>query len=650
MDIWGGVSLEQKWIDWQAGYMAQPAEDIKTFPFHGASNLVLPVMATDVDTMFARLFGMILGADSIWTVAASSPEMEPIAPRIQEFLKWAQHNEIDLETPVGNWILEILKLGTGVLKQRYNRETKLVYEWRELAGGNVFQQQLVTLLKDAPAVHHVRLFDFWAPSGYTEIQDMPWCGEDIWLTWRAFMKRVQAGIYQGSDRLMQWDAQSKGSHIMQTFQQISGYAPSRGDKIGLREFWVDWDIGDSGYDQALVCTIHMPSRTYVRLDYNPFFNQDKPYSVSRFMRNENSFYGIGLGQMLDPFQEEATAMHNQRIDNGTIQNSQMFAVTKTNKHIREDEPIYPSKIWLVDKADDVKALPLGNSAATSAASINNESYSMQYAQRRTGVNDYVYGQPETSINYSTAYTTQQMISNSTRRQGEVLRGINKALGETGTRVLEMYQQFNQRGKEFFALGAQDGQLVRAVLQFPLDLLRRGLKVGVTAIDVELSKDSLIRQNTIILQQVMAYFQQVMQAAMMASNPQMPPMVRQFAIEMVQGSTYLTRQLLDSYGKQDLDKIIPDLAGGQNVLAQQLDQLQQLVILSGGPTGVGGTPLPSGMGDFAPGGIAGVPAPVGAGAGGNAAFGSPVPGGPGGGVVHGVPATSGFSQAANIFGR
>jgi hypothetical protein len=583
---------EEAWIEFQEGYRAKPVDEVKDFPFYGASNLVIPVIATDVDTLFGRLMGMLFEIENLWSVTATMPEMEQIAPRLTEFLKWAQHHEIKPEGALGDWILEILKLGTGVLKQRYQREMKKVYEWRELDQGT-WQQQALMLLKDAPAVHRVPIFNFYVPSGYREIQDMPWVSELVELSWPQYQARIRSGLYEPSTRISEWLANSKGNRVSQEFARISGFAQSMGNKLPLHEFWTDFDIDGDGWDEALVCSVHIDTGEYVRLDYNPWFNQDKPYSVARFMRDENSFYGIGVSEMELDFQDEVTAMHNQRIDNGTVRNSQTFAVDKANKNISVNEKVYPSKIWLVNKVDDIKALQLGTTG--SGESIQNEQFTLNYAQRRVGTSDYIYGANSPDIGYSTAFTTQQMMLNSDKRQGQNLREIRNALSETGTRFLEMYQQFNQRGKEFFALGAQDGALVRQVLQFPLDLIRRGFKIQVTAIDVQMSKDMQLRTNAIIMQQLMQYYQQVLMGMQYATNPMMPPPIQQMALQMVQGATHMMRRTLDTHGIQDIDKILPDLMGAQQQNAQQLAAIQQLLALGRGQPAPAGPPAASGMG-------------------------------------------------------
>lgn len=602
--------LEDDWLRYETYYRARPLEEEKNFPFKGAANLVIPVLATDTDTLFARVMGLLFEPESLWTFTAERPEFKDLAPATEEFMKWAQRHELELHGPIGDWILELHKLGTGILKQRYTREMKKVYEWREFDNGQTWQQQAIVMLKDKPAVHHVRLHDFYLPAGFKDHQQAPWNAERVRMPWQGFMNRAKAGLYQQADKVGGWFYNPTINSMQSKLDQISRYRASVNKQIELFEFWTEFDIDGDGWDEALVCTIHLESQEYVRLDFNPFFNQEKPYTAGRFARDTNSFYGIGMGEMLWGFQEEITAMHNQRLDNGTIHNSTMLAVRKDESSIKTEEGIWPGRIFRPVDVANIKPIQMGNGGA-SPESINNEGLTRQEANRRVGVNDFVEAQTGPSTTYSSAYTTQQMILSSSKRFGETLREIRRALSETGTRVLELYQQYNPRGKEFMALGQQDGQLVSMVLKFPIDLIRRGLSVGVTAIDTDTSKDSRIRTTTLVLQQMMQYYQGYMQAMSYVSNPQLPPSIKDAAMKMATSSTELMSRLLGLYGIQDADEMLPVIEGAVNAQQAQLQSLFQAI--GGGQAGFGGPQASPRMG--------GLPAPAGQPMGG-AAVGAP----------------------------
>jgi hypothetical protein len=587
--------LEKVWERHERVYRAHPKDEKKNFPFVNASNLVVPVAATDVDTLYSRLMGLLFEGN-LWAATAERPELTDFARAVQEFFGWAERNEIKPYRQVGNWLLELHKLGTGVLKQRYNREMKKVYEWRELQG-QMWQQQAVVMMKDAPSLSHVRLHDFYIPAGFPLIQDAPWVAERVRLTWMQFMNRVKAGIYMNADRVGAWFFNPPNNSVQQQLDNLSQYRASVNQLMPFYEFWLDFDIDGDGWDESLVCTINLESQAYVRLDYNPFFNQEKPYSAGNFMRDVNSFYGIGLCEMLDHFQEEITAMHNQRIDNGTVSLAQMYAFKRDNMDITKNTKVVPGRFIPVNDPKDIQPIPMGvGFGASMTAAIQMEAATRNEAKSRTGVNDYVAGNTGPSTAYGTAFTTQQMLLNSSKRFGETLREVRAVLAESGTRILELYQQFNQKGKPFVALGNKDGLLVDVVLKFPLDLIRKGLSIQVTAIDGQLSKDAQIRNTTIVFQQLSQFYMNYMQMLSYVANPGMPPAIKQVAITAAEGSAVLMRRLLELYGQQDYERMIPYLDGGESEQQRQLANIQAILqssqlgaSMGGGGPGVPGQP-------------------------------------------------------------
>ena len=610
-EIWRAQSerfeLESQWIRYDLGYRGKPKETTKDFPFEGAANLVIPVIATDVDTIFSRIMGILFSPDNLWSCRALNESMVQFAPKLQDFLEWAQEHELGVYDAVADWCMELCKLGTGVLKQRYRREMKQVYQYRETDFGTV-EQQLMMLIKDSPRVEHVSLYDFYIPASSTNVQEAPWCAERIMLGWGQLMERARAGVYMLPAGIGNWYAQSRASRNEEVKQRSDMYVPSFADRFEIHEFWLDYDLSGLGRPpQAIVATLHIPSMSLLRVDYNPFFNQDKPYSIARYLRQEKRFYGIGLCEMLAQFQDEISTQHNQRIDSATLANSTMMKAKK-GIGIRENEPIIPGRWFLLDNMEDVQTLPMGQRFDST---VPYEEMTLQYATKRTGVNDYIQGNPTAAVGYGPASTTQAMLQEGAKRFDQVMREARRCLSETGVRVTELYQQYNQKGKEYLVMGQQDGAVVHQILQFPMEIIRTGVAIELTATSGNLNKEQQIRTNTIISQMVVQYYQQVMQAMSYVVNPQVPPQIKQLAMEMVQGGTILIKRIMDDYGLKDGDKIIPPLTNALQGQQQQLAMMQQGAggqpqqqIGPGGPAQLPPGPPPNNaLGGGAPGGTA-----------------------------------------------
>lgn len=590
---------EADWARWAEIYRARPKTKVKDFPFRGASNLVIPVMATDVDTTVAAVMGVLYGAPNLWSCEGLRPDALNYAARLEEFLEWAQEQELSMYSTTHDWINEAVKLGTGILKQRYLREQKKVFEWRELGPGRTTQQVVRKLVTDRPEVRWVPLNNFYIPANAPDVADAPWCGERLELTWSQIDARVRAGIYREdlmSKLGIHWrDQQPKSQYSGYQDKQaeLDNFMPGIGDKFELFEFWLDADLGD-GEPTALVCTIHIPSNTYARIDYNPFFFQEKPYSATRFVRIEGQFYGLGLGEMQGMFQEEISTMHNQRIDGNTIRNTVLFKARRGA--VKADEPIWPSRIFLLD--DPVNDLLPMSMGVGSSDTIGDEQFTLRYSRQRAGISDYeMGGAGNPAISYSAATTTVEMLKQGRMRLDQFLRECHKGLSETGQRVVELYQQFDQGGKPYLVMGDKDGEVVNQILHFPLDTIRLGVAVRTTATNAQYNRETKIRTDQVIYGLVMQFYQQLFMAMQIVVNPQLPPPLRILATQMIHGGTTLARRILDTYGTQDLDQIIPDLSA-LNDISQQLGGLapQQAVGPGGAPVGQspqGSAGLPSG---------------------------------------------------------
>ncbi|HEY6019142.1 MAG TPA: hypothetical protein VIY48_04355, partial [Candidatus Paceibacterota bacterium] len=503
-------------------------------------------IATDVDTLFARIMGHLFAPDNVFSCATWRPDWLEFAMRLQEFLQTRQE-PLRIYDVTADWVLEILKLGTGVLKTRYKRETRTVYDtW----GGQVPQKRVSIL--DGPEVRHVSLWDFLLPPQATEVQTSPWASERILLEWNQYVSRVENGIYLPSTTIQQWIANQRGPTVLEELMRMDSYVQGRGTRLELWETWLDFDIAASGERFSILATIHLPTNEIVRVDFNPWTNQEKPFDVARFMRQEGRFYGIGLAEMLEPLQDEATAMHNQRIDSGTIANSFMWKGKRGV--VKADEPVFPGRWFILDNMEDIA--PLNLAAGKYDSTLNYEQSTLAYAQKRTGVNDYILGESKPSIGYSTAYTTMEQKQTAVMRYDQTLREIRQALGSVGMRVAELYQQFNPGQLIFDILGPEDGQVVQQVLSFPPDLLRKGVSIVVTASSESLNKEVSIRQDVMLLQMLSQFYQQAIQMMMLALNPQVPQPVRDMAMMQVKGGGILMKRILDNSGVQDINDFLP----------------------------------------------------------------------------------------------
>lgn len=552
------IPLEEEWIQAYKAYYHKPEEKVKNFPFAKASNLVIPIVATDTDTAVARYMSLLFEPNSLWYTKAHRPDMVEFARVINEFVPWAQKNELrNLRENINAGVFETVLLGTGVWKTRYAREERFVYEYREqqtdpfATNGQVITQQKRAIIRDCPDVRHVPLYDFFTNANATTLDDAVWCAERVMLSSATFANRVNSGLYMMPPSVAAWNRNERGSRVLQELQKMQELQPQRPDSLELFEGWFDWDLTGTGIMQSIVMTMHLPTKSLVRVDYNPFFNQQKPYDVARYIKVPSNFYGIGYYHMLHGFQQEVSTMHNQRIDNNTVSNVAMFKALKGG-NITEGEPLFPGRILFVDDMNEIMPMNMGQPVT---ADLSTEQAVMQYANKRTGLSELNYGIANTNTAYGTAGGLNELSQESKKRGDTAMASIREALGGVGLKVLELYQQRNQRQKHVFVLGDEDGQLMEQVLQFPTEIIRLGLAVEVTASSTKNSRELELRANAVVFQQLMGYYTQIQQFMSIAVSPQAPEPVRQAAMASVQGMSIMMERILDGYQIPDSKRMI-----------------------------------------------------------------------------------------------
>ena len=117
-------------IKWRKAYEAVPATEKREFPWEGASNLVVPIVAIHSDTLLARVMSAVMKTKPLWTVAELG-EFKKTAPvglrsSYEEFLGYVglEPAELDLYRVYHEWFGEAIRLGTSVVKVPWIKEVE----------------------------------------------------------------------------------------------------------------------------------------------------------------------------------------------------------------------------------------------------------------------------------------------------------------------------------------------------------------------------------------------------------------------------------------------------------------------------------------------------------------------------------------------
>ena len=624
------AGLEARWRRWLEMYRAPADQPVKKFPFLGSSNLVLPVIATDVDQMFARLIQTIHASESIWALAPMNESWVDAAKPMQDFLTLLDHRLLKMYGVNKRVIMECVKLGTGIYKTHWHFENRTIANFTDTG------PKRVQMVRGRPVVDHVALADFILPPNATHIDadqqgGAEWVAERLRLSVPQFtilatkaapqfpnvapadVKRILDFIEEtATDRaakVRDLDYIKTGTNPVTGTAWERGTDVTRGPGGGpeIREvelFEVHARVEtEPGIISDVVGWFHRPTRTLLRDVYSDMAVAGRPYDVIRYFPGEG-FYGIGMCEQLEMFQRSISDTFNFQMDNMLLGNSIGIAA-KAGSNIAPGEPIYPGMVKITDgnPRDEFQSFRLGDINPGIGQTLDQLTF---LAQKRDGLGDLQQGNIDSLPGRTPATTVLSMLQEGNRRPDLTIKDIRyEGLANVGLKILQLLQHHAAKrdttgGGEYLkiavqALGLPEGVEVAQKIALPLEDVTLGIAVSLTATSGSQNKEIEREKYATLLQLGLQTGSALVQLQTTAAQAafQMPGMgIEQTAMAVAKGTTELFSRLLEQYDIRNPEAIVP--AAGP------------------APAPVPALPPPMGAGGGAGGGAPGAPQPAGVG--------------------------------------
>lgn len=536
-------------LQWQRDYWAEPKTKRATFPFVGASTLVIPLTAIAVEAVHARTMTTLFGLDQLVSATPLSAPWADAARPVEKFLNRELLGEMKLGKRLNSAILECEKFGTGIAKAGYERIQKIAI--RTLPDGT--EVDFPVTIRDGAAVDSVAFGRFLMPFSATDPQNAPWCGEEHARTPYEVLQMEESGFFRSGtmERLEAWVSQNarNSTGVERKYQQsqekLEDREPSWPNLIDWVEMWLGFNVDGGEYNREIVIHYHRPSRTLLSVRYNWHDDLHRPYRVGNYFPVEFRWTGIGICKQNEQFQKEVTTQHRQRLDNATLANMRMIKVSKLSGY-GPNEPIFPGKMWFVDDMSHVDTMQLGeiyNSA------YNNEQATVSYSEKRTGVNDLILGAQAVGTP-GTATGDLARIQEGNKKFDYAFDNIKSFVHEVVVDTAVLIQQFGPRRIEYFDV-AEGGDDVRRFFEMPPEYIRNGLLIELNTVGQQHNR-VIDRQNWLsiatILQQ---YYTGMLQLAQFSGNTQL----MQFIVNKgIVAGTEALQQILESFDVRNVDRI------------------------------------------------------------------------------------------------
>ncbi len=534
-------------------YEAKPEEERKSLPWDGACNLVVPVAATAVETVFTRITGALFSAHDLYAGRARSAKWVEAVEPMTNWLNWVNDNVFDAYRIYSRWILSCIKFGTSVLKLPWVRRVRQV-NYAEASGG-IHSEEVV--MHDGPRPEFIPLEDFfWSPDANAtqDIQNCEWIGQRFHQTWKQLKEGELSGDYIDVD-LIKDSKRTLFKESETDMQELTGLQPDTPDDYELWEIWGSYPVDENGTLAEIVITIHQETRTMLRAVYNFYRHQERPFHVIRHFPRENSLLGIGLVEMLKDVQEEVTAIHRARLDNATLANTKVYTRTKGAQVAFDD--IFPGAVLTVEDKDDLTAFDMGRDHDSL---LVEEQHTLTIGEKRSGVSDYSVGRESSAIgSRATATSTMALIKEGNRRFQFFIREVRKTITDIGHQIISLYQQFAPNSEVIFELFSEkDARLVQQILKLPPEISRANILIDVKALDETNNKEMQQQAYMMMIKVLQETYLTIGNAFMLLGNPEVPEPVRGLAVQGSKAASKMIERLLESFDFKDPETFTPDI--------------------------------------------------------------------------------------------
>lgn len=559
----------QRLEEYQKDYWAEPSTENVTFPFTGAAVVIIPLEAITIEATHARTMTTLFALSQFTSVVAQHADYVDITRPLEKALDHVLIDDIKIYNPLNNIILELEKFGTGIARVGYKKIVRTaVREVQNKENGEITEEEFEVVTKNGPTVDAVPNSRFLMPFFYQNVEDSPWVGEEHSASLFEIRAMETSGLFEEGtyEKIFNFRSQptTVGINTTKNQRELEGKVPVVSDNQPEEwvQLWLAFDVarkrdiirdyGDSvafppgGEDREIVVHYHPASRTLMSVRYNWHNDLRRPYYKGVYFPVEHRWDGVGICKQLNQFQREITTQHRQRLDNATLANVRMIKVNKFSGY-GPNEPIFPGKMWFLDRMDDVETFQLGE---IYPSSYSNEHQTLQYAQQRSGVNELNLGMPQVGTP-GTATAEMSRVQESNKKFDFIYGNVKRLTNEIIVDVAAQLQQFGPKEIAYFD-NVDGGNLVKKFLELPPKLIKEGIVVTITAAGQKENK-MLDRQNwTQISQMLTQYYTQLIQLAQMTGDKETVALLEQRA---KQGATEAMRQILESFDIKNIDRLI-----------------------------------------------------------------------------------------------
>lgn len=592
---------------WRKTYLGVPAEDTKSFPWPNAANTVVQVVGEIVDTMVARVLGLLYATSPLWGFQrpgkADDPDRSERERRVlEEFMDTVGYEPscLDLWRLEGLWFTDAARLGTSFLAANIEERIEVIRVGYTSA--KKIQAEEDTLYF-GPKVHKVRHEDMFiadAPS----LEESEFVARKVTLKKHGLEEKGFTGQYsrKAVDAILDSPDRHQDEQTKREELQTEGIQSTVAVDVGAQ-----WDIFQcfypwwhNGHKFRIIESYHKKTKTVMRRTFNYVPDNETPIIRARLGYRTDGIYGHGFAELLERYQEELSTVHNQRLDNATAANTRALRVSPRARNLDANIELYPMAL-LVGEKDEIEALQI---ADVYQSSFENETVTLGLVQSRAGISPAISGSgaggpmPRKPGVYGSLGAMATMQESNSRVNMET-SDFRHAHVKLGSLITALYGKFGTGGIE--ATFGLDKDLLQSALR---DYAKNRLTIPIRASNASLNRELDRQSDMLMIGLMQRHYTAVSQLLQALNNPMTPPTVQQYLAKVIPAMDRLVRRVLKDFQYDQPDQYIPDLKEGRE------DQTPKGP--GGGQVATQGSPMGAAIAAAAQRGPGMVPAPTGGG--------------------------------------
>ena len=599
--------LEERIRNWWKLYEAEPRSQVRTFPWHRASNVVMPLCRTWGGTIIARHFARLTSLPEFWTASTENEQWRDILSVWMPYQNWAARgNVFDMFITIWDVLNEMIPIGSSHFALSWTERKVLRYT---PTAANTGKPALMVAHR-GPKLEHVPREDLLLIPGRSAM-DSEIVVRRRWMTRSELLLfAMEAGLDDATvDEVLKAPDDTGARAERDRAAGYSGSVPM----WDIREGWVDYPLiakspgmsrvippekADTSHPPVpILVTFHRGSGKVLRAMTHPYFFPHKPFYDVHFDKRAGRADSLGVAQMGEHLQRAASTMFNQAIDAVTLANS--IKIVTTDKRLA-DFRFAPNRPIIEQAPNSIRELSLSKQVVPDLALINAV---IAAGERVFSVGDPALGR-ETRLggHPSPATSTLAMLEQLAINVSVSLRFMRHRLGQIGEDIATLFQQYetDDDGRVTAAVGFQDAKIIKELV-LPMDEPFAGnVHFDVSALS-EVQSPEAERAKVVLEDQMLTnYYSQLLGAAQILQTPAaQDPFVREIVMTAIRGKTLTMQRFLATTNYDNVQEVLVQL---ENSRGAQLELLQRTIGQLGGAGGPGvgqGTVPVPGMGPGPP---------------------------------------------------